>query len=417
MTQAQRRATDPPGESMEAFMARRMREVTGFRGGFREIAPVLARTLMPGPAGQVVGAVLDARRRSEAAQARPRVREIVPARRPGAAPVRSVAKVAPVPARPAPSASDRIETWLDQSPKAKAIAGDLTRWGAVGPGVARGAWRLVEDTVDGAVFGARLLNPIDPFLHPDGEAAWDDVTPVAGAGVGFARDAVSDPASAVARVKGGLEGWAEDLSVKTDPEATPVADTFRGEVDRQFGIGLNQGGLLFDAATLPVGGAAIKGLSRMGKATRGLKTVDHYVARGVSPSIAAYFVEPYTGMGHHYLPRRTRLPDILGGGPIPPAISESPFFLLKPEGIQRGDMYELHYRVDPHFNGGRVPRRVGNVKGWSGRKLGWEKEDALGRLWYGAPDPLKATAGGALGTGLVGFGAWVDEHDGEERRR
>jgi hypothetical protein len=131
----------------------------------------------------------------------------------------------------------------------------------------------VEDTVDGAAFGARLLNPIDPFLHPDGEAAWDDVSRVAGAGVGFARDAVSDPASAVARVKGGLEGWAEDLSVKTDPEATPVADTFRGEVDRQFGIGLNQGGLLFDAATLPGGGAAIKGLSRMGKAARELKTV------------------------------------------------------------------------------------------------------------------------------------------------
>ncbi len=414
MTQAQRRANSPPDESMEAFMARRMREVTGFRGGFREIAPMLARTVMPGPTGQVVGAVLEARRRSEAAQVRQRVREIVPARRPAEAPVRSVAKVASAPARPAPTPSGRIETWLDQSPEAKAIAGGLARRGAVVPGVARGAWRLVEDTVDGAVFGARLLNGFDPDQQ---DAAWDDVSRVAGAGVGFGRDAVSDPSTAVVRVKGGLEGWAEDLSVKTDPKATPVADTFRGEVDRQFGIGLNQGGLLFDAATLPVGGAAIKGLSRMGTAARGLKTVDHYVAKGVPPSIAAYFVEPYIGMGHHYLPRRTRLPDILGGGPIPPVISESPFFLLKPEGIQRGDMYELHYRVDPHFNGGKVPRRIGNVKGWSGKKLGWEKEDSLGQVWYGAPDPLKATAAGALGTGLVGFGAWVDENDGEERRR
>lgn len=414
MTQAQRRANEPPGESMEAFMARRMREVTGFRGGFREIAPVLARTLMPGPTGQVVGAVLEARRRSEAAQVRQRVREIVPARRPAEAPVRSVAKVASAPARPVPTAPGRIETWLDQSPEAKAIAGEVTRWGAVGPGFARGAWRLVEDTADSVVFGARLLNGFDPEQQ---EAAWGDVSRVAGAGVGFARDAVSDPSTAVARVKGGLEGWAEDLSVKTDPEATPVADTFRGEVDRQFGIGLNQGGLLFDAATLPVGGAAIKGLSRMGKVARGLKTVDHYVAKGVPPSIAAYFVEPYIGMGHHYLPRRTRLPDILGGGPIPPVISESPLFLLKPKGIQRGDMYELHYRVDPHYYGGGLPRRVGNVKGWSGRNLGWEKEDSLGQIWYGAPDPLKATVAGGLGTGLVGFGAWVDEHDGEERRR
>ena len=208
MTQAQRRANAPPDESMEAFMARRMREVTGFRGGFREIAPMLARTVMPGPTGQVVGAVLEARRRSEAAQAHPRVREIPPARRPGAAQVRSAAKAAPVPARPAPAASDRIETWLDQSPEAKAIAGDLTRWGAVGPGVARGAWRLVEDTVDGAAFGARLLNGFDPDQQG---AAWEDVSRVAGAGVGFARDAVSDPSTAVARVKGGLEGWAEPL--------------------------------------------------------------------------------------------------------------------------------------------------------------------------------------------------------------
>ena len=414
MTQAQRRANEPPGESMEAFMARRMREVTGFRGGFREIAPVLARTLMPGPTGQVVGAVLEARRRSEAAQVRQRVREIVPARRPAEAPVRSVAKVASAPARPVPTAPGPVETWLDQSPEAKAIAGAVTRWGAVGPGFARGVWRLVEDTADSVAFGARLLNGFDPDQQ---DAAREDVSRVAGAGVGFARDAVSDPSTAVARVKGGLEGWAEDLSVKTDPEATPVADTFRGEVDRQFGIGLNQGGLLFDAATLPVGGAAIKGLSRMGKVARGLKTVDHYVAKGVPPSIAAYFVEPYIGMGHHYLPRRTRLPDILGGGPIPPVISESPLFLLKPKGIQRGDMYELHYRVDPHYYGGGLPRRVGNVKGWSGRNLGWEKEDSLGQIWYGAPDPLKATVAGGLGTGLVGFGAWVDEHDGEERRR
>ena len=31
--------------------------------------------------------------------------------------------------------------------------------------------------------------------------------------------------------------------------------------------------------------------------------------------------------------------------------------------------------------------------------------------------PLKMTAGGTLGTGVVGLGAWVDEHDGEEGRR
>ena len=90
---------------------------------------------------------------------------------------------------------------------------------------------------------------------------------------------------------------------------------------------------------------------------------------------------------------------------------------MKPDGIQMGDMYELHYRVDPSYYGGKVPQRFGNVGSWSGRKLGREKEDALGRICYGAPAPLKMTVGGTLGTGVVGLGAWVDDHDGEENRR
>ena len=421
MAQAQRRPKDSPGEPIEAFMARRLREVTGFRGGYRDIAPVLVRALAPGPAGQIAGAVLDVQRRAGAAQDRTRAREVPQARRAAVKPVQSIVRVSSTPRQASPppqeGVPDRITDWLDQSPGAKVIAGDLARTGAFAPGVARGAYRLARDAVDGMVFGARLLNPIDPFIHPEGEAAWDDVLRVAGAGAGLAKDIVSDPSAAASGFTKGLRSRIDDLAVKTLPEASPVADTFRGEIDRQIGIGLNQGELIFDLGSLLAGGAALKGLSGAGKAARGLKTVEHYVARGVPPSTAAYFVQPYTGMGHHYLPRRTRLPGLLGGGPIPPAISDSPFFLLKPEGIQMGDMYELHYRVDPHFNGGRVPQRFGNVRGWSGKALGWEKEDALGRIWYGAPDPLKMTAGGTLGTGVVGLGAWVDEHDGEEKRR
>ena len=48
MAQAQRRPKDPQGEPMVAFMARRLREVTGFRGGYRDIAAVIVSALTPG---------------------------------------------------------------------------------------------------------------------------------------------------------------------------------------------------------------------------------------------------------------------------------------------------------------------------------------------------------------------------------
>ena len=405
-------------------MARRMREVTGFRGGFRDVAPILApilaRSLIPGPAGLVAGALLAKRQNPGRTQGRPRDRDLPPARPPSAAPVQAIIKVEPAksvaPTRSAAtrSATTPVEDWLDHSPEAKSIAGDLVRRGAIIPGFARGGWHTFEDLVGGAVAGVKLLNAPDSGTW---QAAKDGLARVADASAAAGREALENPSAAIARAEAGLQNWGEDLAVKTLPWKTPVEDTFRGEIDRQVNIGLNQGELLFDTASLFAGGAAIKGLSGAGKAAKGMKTVEHYVARGVPYSTAQYFVQPYKGMGHHYLPRRIRLPESLGGGPIPPAISDSPFFLLKPKGIQMGDFYELHYRVDPHFNGGRVPRRFGNVAGWSGKTLGWEKEDALGRIWYGAPDPLKYTAGGALGTGVIGLGAWVDEHDDEEKRR
>ena len=417
MTQAHRRPNDSPPEPIEAFMARRLREVTGFRGGYRDIAPVLVRTLATGPAGLVAAAMLDARRRAGAAQDRTRTREVPQSRPAAVTPARPVIRVAAAPvvapsrSTPVSKGLGRIVAALDRSPQAKAIAGDAAMLAATVPGAARGLWHLAADVVATGASGVQMLDP------EKRRTALRSLVKAADAGASFASEAIAEPAETASRVRDILQDFTRGLAVKTLPSETPVEDTFMDEIDRKVGIGLNQGELLFDVASLFAGGAALKGLAGAGKAAGGLKTIEHYVARGVPPSTAAYFVQPYAGMGHHYLPRRTRLPELLGGGPIPQAISDSPFFLLKPEGIQMGDMYELHYRVDPHFNGGRVPQRFGNVRGWSGKALGWEKEDALGRIWYGAPDPLKMTAGGTLGTGVVGLGAWVDDHDGEEKRR
>jgi hypothetical protein len=77
--------------------------------------------------------------------------------------------------------------------------------------------------------------------------------------------------------------------------------------------------------------------------------------------------------------------------------------------MSKGDFYERHFQVDPSYYGGRIPKEFGGGR-WSGKELGWQKHDRLGRLWYGSPAPLKA----AVGAGIIGTGAAVDQvWDGE----
>jgi hypothetical protein len=103
-------------------------------------------------------------------------------------------------------------------------------------------------------------------------------------------------------------------------------------------------------------------------------------------------------MGHHFIPRRMGLPK---------SYSDSVFNVLKPEGMSRGDFYELHYKVDPSYNGG-------TVKGerWNGAELGLKKYGLAGRLWHGSPPPLKARVGG-LGGGTGGAMYVPDEGEAE----
>jgi hypothetical protein len=309
--------------------------------------------------------------------------------------------------KPAPAPSGTPGNWFDGNEVVKAAAGDVVRNLSLAPGVARGAWDTARDVADGVLFASRLFDPLDAEHNPRGEAAWDKVFQGAN---GLAREveaAVADPRSVVDSVRNSLERF----NARVDPRATPVADTFAGEMRRQAGLGLNQGEFLFDAGSVFYGGAQAKALSRLGKVAEATGA-EKYLARGIEPGLADYFATPYTGIGHHYLPRRTRLPQWLGGGPVPSVIGDSPFFLLKPEGISTGDMMELHYKVDPKYGGGKIPAEFGGGS-WSGETLGWEKYDRLGRLWHGAPLPLKVVAG----SGVVGAGAFVDQVDGGEGSR
>jgi hypothetical protein len=305
------------------------------------------------------------------------------------------------PDAPAPKTA---ETWLDRSPIAKAVAGDAVRYASLLPGAARGAWNTAKDVVNGVNFASRLFDPYNAESSPRGEAAWDKVFQGADGLIRSTGNAIAHPQSAIDSARTGLE----HLNVRLDPRARPTARTFGGEVRRQAEVGLNQGELLFDAGSLLYGGA--KGLTGLAKAAEAAGP-EKYLTRGIEPGLADYFATPYTGGGHHYWPRRTNLPSWLGGGPLPTMISDSPILLLKPEGIETGAMLERHYKVDPHYHGGSIPAEFGGGS-WSGKDLGWEKYDQLGRLWYGAPTPLKAAAGG----GVVGAGAVVDQVDGDGRR-
>ena len=85
---------------------------------------------------------------------------------------------------------------------------------------------------------------------------------------------------------------------------------------------------------------------------------------------------------------------------LPSWLVESPLNVLKPNGISRGNFYELHYKVDPAFFSANFPKAIGGT--WKGNSLGFEKYSGLERIWYSSPTPLKITVGGTTAAGAAG---------------
>ena len=298
-----------------------------------------------------------------------------------------------------------------KNPVARSVAIDTARTAGNVAGVVRGGVDAVEGVADGVTFLGRLIDPLDRLKSAPGQSAAEQlgrgVVNAGRKGVDYVRKSVADPQSVVTDMTNTAGQWRREL----DPSATPVAPTFGGELRRNFDIGQNQGELAFDAGSLFFGGPGaklVKGSSRAANIGNDAK----YLAQGFNPKTAAYLAEPYpaSDMGSHYLPRRTRLPKSLGGGPLPKSYMDGPFNRLAPPGISRGDMYELHYQVDPRFNVARLPRGVGG-RVWHGGKIDLERYDQLGRLWHGAPPPLKARVGG-LGAG-AGGALYSPEEEGD----
>lgn len=298
---------------------------------------------------------------------------------------------------PVGQSGQRARALLDRGSVTTALGADIARRAGNAVGLVRGAANAAEGLVDGAIFVSRLADPLDGFKNP-GHSASDQLFQAGRDVVGYAGKAIRDPSILLQDVG----DKAREIRRDIDPDATPPASTFTGELQRNFAIGRNQGELAFDVGSLAFAGPAAKLTSRIGVASRASVGPERYLAQGFSPSGAAYLATPYTGMGHHTVPRRYRLPELLGGKPLPPSISDGPFNLLKPEGMTRGDFYRLHFEVDDRFHGTKLPKRVGG-ESWSGKRLGFERYELPERLWYGTPAPLKARIGGsaAVGGGLI----------------
>ncbi len=302
-------------------------------------------------------------------------------------------------------AQDVVQRITDSEP-ARKVASDAARSAGNVVGLGTGALQSAEDLKDGVVFVSRLLDPYDRMRSAPGDAAHDHVYRAAGNAIDYGRQVVADPRRAARE----LAEMGRQARLDLDPRATPPAASLAGEVERNFKIGQKQGEAVAEVASWAVGGPAVKSVAGVGKLSKAARVAKH-LDEGFSPSKAAYLADLYKGKGHHaFLKERTRLPEFLGGGPLPRWALDNPFNVLKPAGISRGEMYGLHSRVDPFFYGAGLPRRVGGG-GWSSKRLGIGKYDALGRVYYGTPGPTKAVVGGAAMTG----GAYLNEELEGER--
>lgn len=295
-----------------------------------------------------------------------------------------------------PSAGAAVLVQLNSNPIVRDAAGLVTLQ-AMRP---LGALRSVRDTAVGVVEAAPLIsfaaNPLLTMFGANRDAAREQVLGLAGAVGGYVESRRGDPAQIGEDVVNVVRDW----HVGIDPTATPKADTALSEIVRVAPKAVNQGAFAFDTLSALYGGAELKGLAEFGRAAKltEAERLSNWVAAGLPAERAANFATAYDGVGHHFIQRSAKLPQWLGGGPVPEFIIEHPWNILKPPGVDKGYFYKLHHAVDPYYYGGRVPAKYGGG-GWSAKKLGWERYDQLGQFWHARPIPLRKAGLVAVGAG------------------
>lgn len=376
-------------ESVAQFMRRRVRERSTF-GGEAEAAAYEAsrrairlgqdlRLPTPEDVRQYGAAVLRQRATVTASKANNAPKLRGPSASVSAGGVQAARKVLP-----------RSRAFVATNPVARKLAGDTAEFAGNVVGAGRGALHAGEGLWDAAVFSGRMIG--------GDRDTWDQVGSAAMEAFKYGARAAAEPGKVVRDV----QAKARRMRTELDPQATPEAPTFGAEMSRRFDIGQNQGELALNAASVVLGGPAAKAVGRLSTAVRA-SPASKYLAQGFSPEAAARLAEPYMRKGHHYVGERVKLP-------ISRTYRDGAYNLLAPKGITIGDMYELHAKVDPHFWGAKlIPGQP-----WRAKAVGVEKYDAAGRLWHGAPGPLKARVGG-LGATAGGFSHHVSEEGEEER--
>jgi hypothetical protein len=289
---------------------------------------------------------------------------------------------------------------LDRSPSAKAAAGEFGLAAGRVPGVVRGAWHTLGGAVELGDFVSRVQNPV-PDILAGRETAPDQVIQAGRGAIGYFGSRASNPGLAVNDVQTAYHR----ANVSLNPSASPQADTVIGEFKRNRDIGLNQGEVAFDVYAPTKVLKVLAPLRQLSRAER----VAGYLRRGLPQGAAEALAEPYIdGLGHHVVPRRT-----LKAWGIPDFIGDSRFNIVKPVGIDKGQFYRLHYGVDTKVNGGPLRGRRGRGSGWSGRRLGWERYDQLGRIVHGTPEGIKDIVGASVSATAAAAAAERRRRSGE----
>jgi hypothetical protein len=281
-------------------------------------------------------------------------------------------------------------------------------------GFGEAAGRLLPDTVDflGSAFG--FLDDLAKPDTPEGQAARSRLGQAFRDGAAVAAHVAAHP-----RVVGQVATRAaRDLADHVMPDIRPSDPDTSAQFDRNFKAGMRAGDLQFQGALAAA--PELKGLGAARSLTRAeqiMKSLKDFSLRD-----AKYLAEPYPWKGHHAVAKRARIPKDIFGVPLPVAIAgkalpkvftESAFNLVKPKGITRGEMYELHARIDPHFHGtGGLP----DSRRWSARDLGIQRYDPVRRVWYGTPDATKKAVAGVAGASAAGGGLAYQRRKGGGQR-
>lgn len=272
-------------------------------------------------------------------------------------------------------------------------------------GIAAGALRAVpeagEDIAQTGRFVSRLFNPWDRERSLPGQSARDQLVSATRAAAGYIADRSRHPRHALKDVASAVR----EAHASLNPYASPRPTSFAKAITRRARTGVNLGKLGVNVGLT----VATDGVLRATAPAPRISSARMFEIMGYSPEDVADLNSLYVRFGHHSpIPVRTESPSVLGdfnvpleyaGLRYPRPLLDNPFNQVRPAGITKGDMYALHYQLDPDFKGTQLKSGTS----WSGEGLGLRKFGLFDpqRYWYGTPDPLKA----AIGAGLAGAAA------------